>query len=55
MVGAKSAHTLYGPKTVRASTISIANGGVQEGLFAYHKEFTADPYSFVVVSPTAGA
>lgn len=54
LVGAREAHTLYGPKTVRASTIDIANGGVQEGLFAYHKEFTADKYSFALVGSTAG-
>ena len=53
-VGARETHTFYGPKTVRADTVDIAKGGIATGLYGYYKAFTADKYTHVLVSPTAG-
>lgn len=52
LVGSRESQDFYGPKTVRARTVNIANGGVQDGIFVYHKEFTGDQYSKVLVTPT---
>lgn len=53
LVGASESQTFSGPKTVRARTVNISNGGVQDGLFAYYKAFTGDRYSKVLVSKAA--
>lgn len=52
LVGSRESQTFYGPKLVRARTVNIANGGIADGLFVYHKEFTGDRYSKVLVTPT---
>lgn len=49
LVGASDSHTFYGPKTVRASTVNIANGGVQEGLFGYFAANTGSADAFALV------
>lgn len=53
LVGSREAQEYRGPKLVRARTVNIANGGVQEGLYGYHKFLTRDPYSHVLVTPAA--
>ncbi|TDE91584.1 hypothetical protein EXU48_15675 [Occultella glacieicola] len=53
LVGASDSHTFYGPKTVRASTVDIAKGGVVEGLFGYYAANTGSDSAFALVAAAA--